>query len=238
MRAGEPMAADRSRAEPGRPKLRRTRLGVLLLTVAPIVLFVLAGSAVAASGVAAQTPAPVDVLGAERVDAQRAHLWRVAGWGGASLLAGLGLIAAAGGGERPGWRGFGIQSAAWGAINLGIVGWALASGFDAPAGALAGALAAEDAWGNTLLVNLGLNVGYMAVGGALAIAASHGIARPDAVRGHGLGVVVQGLGLLVLDGIAYAGSRARMASLQRLVERVEAGPVPGTLDVTLLSFIW
>ncbi|MDX1675689.1 MAG: hypothetical protein R3314_12915, partial [Longimicrobiales bacterium] len=154
---------------------------------------------------------------------------------GASLLTGLGLLAGTGGGAHPGWRGFGVQAAAWGAINLGIVGWAFASGFDAPAGSLAGAIAAEDAYGNILLVNLGLNVGYMLVGGALAVAAGHGIARPAAVRGHGLGVVVQGLGLLVLDGIAYAGSRGRMEALQGLVDRVSAGWAPGTVDVALLT---
>ena len=70
-------------------------------------------------------------------------------------------------------------------------------------------------------------------------AAGHGIAHTDAVRGHGLGVVVQGLGLLVLDGVAYAGSRGRMEALQGIADRVSAGPSPGSLDVTLLSLgVW
>lgn len=218
----------------------RPRVGLVALLALGGVLLLAPDAAAQASDPGVRDTAPtVAALGAELVEAQRAHLWRVAAWGGASLLAGLGLIAGTSASSEPGWRGFGIQAAAWGAINLGIVGWAFASGFDAPATGLGGALAAEDAYGNILLVNLGLNVGYMLVGGALAAAAGHGIAHADAVRGHGLGVVVQGLGLLVLDGVAYAGSRARMEALQGLADRVSAGAVPGSIDVTVLSLgVW
>lgn len=200
-------------------------------------LVALVASFVLATAAAAQTqPVNASSVAEAMVAAQRAHLWRVAGWGTANLLAGLGLVVAMDGGSQPGWRGFGIQAAAWGAINLAIVGWAFGSGIDAPAGDLAGALAAEDAYGNILLVNLGLNVGYILVGGTLALASGQGLAHGRAVRGHGLGVVVQGLGLLVLDGIAYAGSRSRMATLQSLVDRIGSGEAAGSLDITLLSF--
>lgn len=198
----------------------------------------LAASMVLVSAAAAAAQAPdtsTGMLAAALVDARQSHLWRVVGWGGASLLAGLGLIAGTTASAQPGWRGFGTQAAAWGAINLGIVAWAFAAGPDMPAVGLANAFAAEDAYGNILLVNLGLNVGYMAVGTALAIVAGLGVAHPQAVRGHGVGVLVQGLGLLVLDGIAYAGSRSRMESLQSLVERVDVGAIPGSLDIGLLS---
>lgn len=217
--------------------VHQQRKGVRVLRHVIVCVVALVAAMWLAPPAVAQTPEPgtVQALGLELVEAREAHLWRVAGWGGASLLAGLGLIAGTSGSTHPGWRGFGIQAAAWGAINLGIVGWAFASGFDAPATGLGSALAAEDAWGNILLVNVGLNVGYMLVGGGLAIAAGHGMAHPDAVRGHGLGVVVQGLGLLVLDGIAYAGSRGRMEALQGIADRAAPGPVPGSLDVTLLS---
>jgi hypothetical protein len=217
-------------------------LGATAAIVTAVVVTPAAAQAAANQAAATQAAATAALpfpaaLGAELPDAQKAHLWRVAGWGGASLIAGIGLLAGTDKNRHPGWRGFGIQAAAWGAINLGIVAWAFASGFDAPAGTLADALAAEDGYGNILLVNLGLNMGYMAVGAALALAAGRGFAHPDAVRGHGLGVVVQGLGLLALDGIAYAGSRARMDGLLSLAERVEVGAVPGTVDVTLVS-LW
>ena len=189
--------------------------------------------------VSGQAPAPSASLAEELVAAQEAHLWRVAGWGGANLLVGLGLHGAADRRGQPGWYGFGIQAAAWGAINLGIVGWAFAAGLDPAASTVAGALAAEDAYGNILLLNLGLNVGYMAVGATLAIAAAHGLAHGQAVRGHGIGLMAQGLGLFALDGIAYAASRARMDRLQGLVEGVDVGLGPGGgVQVTLVSLGW
>lgn len=204
--------------------------------IAGRLLLLLAASAVLATTAAAQIPSvTVASMGDALVDAQTAHLRRVAGWGTASLLAGLGLVVAMDGETQPGWRGFGVQAAAWGAINLAIVGWAFGAGIDAPGGDLAGALAAEDAYGNILLVNLGLNVGYILVGTTLVVAARHGLARGGAVRGHGLGVVVQGIGLLVLDSIAYAGSRSRMGVLQDLAARMGPGTAAGSLDVTLVS---
>lgn len=48
-------------------------------------------------------------------------------------------------------------------------------------------------------------------------------------------VVVQGLGLLALDGIAYAGSRGRMDAPVSLAERVDVGNVPGAVQVPLVS---
>lgn len=214
------------RRDGGRGPGRRPAWTALPLAVAGLGL--LAVAAVAQGAPQATDPAVSTVsLGTDLVAAREAHLWRVTAWGGANLLMGIGLMAATDFSLQPGWRGFGIQAAAWGAINLGIVAWAFAAGFDAPAGTLAGALAAEDAYGNILLVNLGLNVGYMAVGAALAFASGHGIAHGRTVRGHGLGLVFQGLGLLALDWVAYAGSRGRMEALQALVERVSTGGALG-----------
>ena len=196
---------------------------------------ILALSMGAPSGGTAQPALEVDALAGSLERAREAHLDRVAVWGGASLLAGLALIASARGGSAPGRMGFGIQTGAWGLINLGIVGVARATAAPVPGPGLAAVLAAEDAWGNTLLVNLGLNVGYIAVGAALAVAAGRGLRSGPSVRGHGLGVVVQGLGLLALDGLAYAGSRSRMEALQGLVERLEPAGDSGSLSIVLVS---
>ena len=104
-------------------------------------------------------------LGVALNEAQRGHLWR----------------------DRPTRRGFGIQTAAWGAINVAIATWGLASGREDPALGLAGALRAEDAHAHVLLVNLGLNTGYLAIGSALAVAGSRGMRSGPAVKGHGWG---------------------------------------------------
>jgi hypothetical protein len=162
-------------------------------------------------------------------EAKRDHLWRVAIWGGANVALGVGLLAGSGRDRAPLRFGFGVQSAAWGAINLGIVGFSLLSGDPAPPTTLADALAAENGWSNVLLVNLGLNVGYMGVGTALAIAAGRGLSRPDEVRGHAYGVIVQGAGLFALDGIAWLASRTRFDALVEMAAGTDIGVVPMTL---------
>lgn len=206
-------------------------VGVAVLLVALMAVALAAGAAVpAAAQVAPQDTAQAAQaaealgptaasMGAELLAAQRSHLWRVLIWGAASLVAGLAVLFRTRP-EQAGWRGFAIQTALWGVINLGIVGWAFRSGLGDPATALVPALAAEDGYGNILLLNLGLNIGYMAVGLTLALAAGYGLARPRTVRGHGLGLVVQGLGLLVLDWVAYTASRTRIEILQGLLDRV------------------
>jgi hypothetical protein len=129
---------------------------------------------------------------------ERAHLLRVGGWGAASALAGtllLALIAV----RR--WRTpllfhFALQTAAWGAVDLALAGWGLS------------ALTLRDHAAATRLdrllwLNVGLDVGYVAVGATLAIAAWR-LGRRLGGVGAGLGVIVQGVALLVLDGLVVA----------------------------------
>ena len=104
-------------------------------------------------------------------------------WAAASVAVGAVLSA------REGTRGFGRQTAAWGAVD--------------------GAIAAVGARNRrrrgptdpvrlrkVLLVNAGLDVGYLALGAALL--------RTDRWRGDGAAVVVQGAFLLALDAAAAA----------------------------------
>lgn len=126
-----------------------------------------------------------------------------------------------------------MQSAAWGVINVGIatVGWT--TGNEAPTHLWADALAAENAYADILLVNLGLNVGYMAVGGTLLAVSGRGVSKPEAWRGHGSAVILQGLGLLVLDGIAYLGTRTRLSALVDLASSVAWSVRPDELVLIL-----
>ncbi|SDP63830.1 hypothetical protein SAMN05660199_04451 [Klenkia soli] len=109
------------------------------------------------------------------------------GWAAASVAVG-GVLAAV-----PRTRGFGRQTAAWGAVD--------------------GAIAAVGARNRrrrgptdparlrrVLLVNAGLDVGYLALGAVLL--------RTDRWRGDGAAVVVQGAFLLALDATAAAALRA------------------------------
>ena len=198
------------------------RLGVALVLLA-----------VAAS--AAAQPSEVEVLSAALRADQQAHLWRVGAWGLANAVGGAALVLASDRETEPGRWAFGLQSGAWGVVNVGIAAVGLAGGPGEVTADWAAALAAENGYADVLLVNLGLNVGYMAVGGTLLAVAGRGVSTcphpdssgPDAWRGHGAALVVQGLGLLVLDGVAVLGTRARLDALVEIASRAELGASAG-----------
>jgi hypothetical protein len=88
-------------------------------------------------------------------------------------------------------RHFAMQTAAWGAVNLAIV--AFAAGTVAPR-----ELAAVVSLDRFLWLNVGLDVGYVAVGATLALVGWR-LVRRHGLIGAGLGVIVQGLALCILD---------------------------------------
>ncbi len=124
---------------------------------------------------------------------ERGHLVRLALWAGASVLIGTLLIASLTmrRAQAPLLRHFGIQMAAWGAVDLLICAWGWRG------------LALRDYAGaqqliNLLWLNTGLDAGYVAVGATLAFTAWRWGARSGGI-GAGLGVVIQGLALFLLD---------------------------------------
>ena len=135
--------------------------------------------------------------------AERAHLTRILVWGAASVLAGslvLALLVARRVGS-PLLLHFAIQTAAWGAIDLLIAAVARRG------------LALRDVGGATRLdrfvwFNNGLDVGYVAVGLTLAIV-GWTLGRRLGLVGAGIGIVVQGLALLVLD-LRFSTALARI----------------------------
>jgi hypothetical protein len=158
-----------------------------------------------------------------RVDAERAHLGRLAIWAGCNLVAGGGLLVLATPGLSPVpaehvptmLSGVALQSLAWGAINLAIVG--IGAAFpSSPTTDRGIALAAEDDLGKVLWTNIGLDAGYMFAGGSLMAASAFGAEPAIEWRSHGAGIVTQGAGLLALDLIAVWDSGPREEALQAL----------------------
>ncbi|WP_263786527.1 DUF6992 family protein [Salinibacter grassmerensis] len=158
-------------------------------------------------------------------DAKDAHLWRVGAWGGVNALGGLALVwASSRSAQSTRWH-FGAMSAGWGLVNAGIAAGGLlgSGGPPAEAGPL---LAAERQFHDVLLLNLGLNVSYSAVGATMLGASHYGIDNVGRWRGFGASLILQGVGLLVLDGIAFWASRGRLSSLldAGVQLSVQAGP--------------
>lgn len=124
---------------------------------------------------------------------EQGHLLRLAVWAGCCVLAGTALLAWVTMRRVPAplVRHFAIQTAAWGAVNGAIALWAWRG------------LALRDFAGTqqlltVLWLNTGLDLGYAGIGVTLAITGWLWGKRLGAV-GAGLGVVVQGLALAVLD---------------------------------------
>lgn len=124
---------------------------------------------------------------------ERGHLLRLALWAGASVLAGTMLLAwlTVRRTDAPLLRHFAIQTAAWGAVDGLICLWA---GRDLVLRDYAGAQRLL----NVLWLNLGLDAGYIAVGATLLLTAWRWGSRHGGM-GAGIGIIVQGLALLLLD---------------------------------------
>ncbi len=130
---------------------------------------------------------------------ERDHLARLGLWAVASLAIGLvafvlapRLQAAA----RSFWQHFGIQSAAWGVVDLLIVA---AAWNGLAARDLAGAIALD----RFLWLNIGLDVGYAMVGITLVVFGARSPRRTGLI-GAGVAVMLQGVALAVLDALLSA----------------------------------
>lgn len=188
----------------------------------------------AAPVVVGQTPDPdVQRLAMELHDAQHDHLWRVAAWGGGNVAVGLALALGTSRTDRPARWSFGAMSAGWGAVNVGIAVVGALAGADAPPSGASRVLGAERTFHDVLLLNLGLNVAYAGVGATMLLAGSRDVSSAAEWRGFGTALIVQGVGLFVLDGVALLASRARLADLLDVTGHLSARALPTGIALTL-----
>ncbi len=124
---------------------------------------------------------------------EQGHLLRLGVWAVISILGGTALLTvlAVRRLEAPLLKHFAIQTAAWGAVNALIALWAWR-------GLTMRDFAGTQKLLNILWLNTGLDLGYAAVGLTLVIVGWRWERRLGAV-GAGLGVVLQGLALALLD---------------------------------------
>lgn len=178
------------------------------------------------------TNEPVETARQALYQAERDHLGRIAAWGGLNVAGGLALaLASSRSAHRARWS-FGVMSAGWGVVNVGIGAVALATSSMPPADAAA-LIRAERTFHDVLLVNLGLNVAYASVGATMLVAGYRNVDAAAAWRGYGSSLILQGLGLLVLDGIAFLASRARLSGLLDATVQASLLVQPGALGLTV-----
>ncbi|MCU0648009.1 MAG: hypothetical protein MUF00_08440 [Gemmatimonadaceae bacterium] len=135
---------------------------------------------------------------------ERAHLLRLLLWAAASIVVGTALLAlrARQGDTAPLVRHLAIQTIAWGVVDAAIAGvaWPQLTLRD-----YASALALD----RFLWLNIGLDAGYVGVGLTLALCGWR-LGRRLGLVGAGVGVIIQGLALFVLDLILAAQLRAAL----------------------------
>ena len=124
---------------------------------------------------------------------ERAHLLQIIVWGGASILAGAALLVflAVQRTRSALLRNFAFQCVAWGVAEVVLAGIRL-RGLSHRDGAAAATL------DRLLWLNAGLDAGYVIVGATLA-ATGWIVGRRQGPMGAGMGIILQGLALFVLD---------------------------------------
>ncbi|HVX40492.1 MAG TPA: hypothetical protein VHB25_13050 [Gemmatimonadaceae bacterium] len=124
--------------------------------------------------------------------AEQMHLLRMMIWAGLSVLSGTAIatLLTMRRIRSPLLAHFALQMAAWGVAIAGVtaIEWRGLAMRD---------LTAATRLDRLLWMNVGLDIGYIAVGATLALAAWL-IAKRVAAVGAGVGIIVQGLALLVL----------------------------------------
>jgi hypothetical protein len=134
--------------------------------------------------------------------AEQAHLLRVLSWSALSIVAATLIVVmlTVRRAQSPLLRHFALQTAIWGAVfaSIAAVRWNTLQMRD-----LAGAARLD----RLIWFNVGLDAGFVAAGVVLA-ASSWMLARRLGPLGAGLGIVVQGLALLVID-LQFAAAVSR-----------------------------
>lgn len=130
---------------------------------------------------------------------EQVHLIKLLAWAALSVTVGTALLALlrVRRAESPLLLHFGIQAVAWGIVDAAIALWARQ-------GLALRDVASAVSLDRFVWFNIGLDVGYVGVGATLAILGARAVQRPG-LMGAGLGVVVQGLALTVLDLQLAAG---------------------------------
>ena len=130
--------------------------------------------------------------------AERAHLLQLMVWGGASLLVGTMLLVLLRAGRQRSslLDHFGVQNAAWGTVEVSFAAIGLRS-------LSIRDLAAATRLDRVVWLSIGLEIGIVLVGVTLVVVGWRHARRP-APLGAGLGIVVQGAALAILDLVLAA----------------------------------
>jgi len=166
-----------------------------------------------------------------RIDLNTKAMYVLAGWSVTNIAIGtLGYFSSSNSGSR---KYFHQMNAAWNIVNLGIAGLALYQyGQADPASfSFAESLSEAQSIENILMLNIGLNVGYIATGGYLW---ERGLRKKsDRLTGYGQSLILQGGFLLLFDSTLYLLNNTNNQQLQSIIEKISINGTQLSISIPL-----
>ena len=137
----------------------------------------------------------------ERLQTQRVSMLVLGGWAVGNIAVGVALFGRHEGEERY----FHLMNMGWGVINLGLAtaGYLSAIKADPASLDLYQTVKAQHGIQKILLLNTGLDVGYMLGGLYLMERSRNTDKRPERMRGFGKSIILQGAFLFAFDLVTY-----------------------------------
>ena len=165
----------------------------------------------------------------QRININTKGMYVLAGWAVTNIAVG-----ATGYFNNTGSRRYLHQmNAAWNIANLAIAGTALYqyANVDPASFNFSESLSEAQSIENILLLNMGLNVGYMATGGYLW---ERGIRKSsERLTGYGQSLLIQGGFLLLFDSTLYLLNSSNNQALQSIIEKVSINGAQLSISIPL-----
>ncbi|MGL4461470.1 MAG: DUF6992 family protein [Planctomycetia bacterium] len=182
------------------------------------VLLVLVTSAVAADAPPGDLAVGLSVVNAHRLGVNLGAMIVLGGWAALNILVGVVYSFRTSGSVRA----FFQMTALWNVVNLviAVAGWQGSAGVDPADFTLAATVAEVRFIQNLLLLNVGLDVAYIAAGGWMSAHAKTRATAADRWRGFGRAVMLQGAFLLCFDSTLAVLQAANDAPLTLLLDAV------------------
>lgn len=157
----------------------------------------------------------------QRLQRQKTGMLVLGGWAVANIAGGLALSTQREGSEKY----FHQMNAGWNIINLGIagLGYLTALKVDPSSLSLYESIQEQHKFQKILLLNAGLDVGYVLGGLYLTERSKNTIKNPDRLKGFGQAIMLQGAFLFVFDLVNYAIHALDNPKLEPLIGSLQLG---------------
>ena len=175
----------------------------------------------------AQLQPDIDQFNKERNTITRKAMIVLGGWSAANLIySGIAT------GQTSGTQKYFHQmNVMWGGINLGLAALGYMGSRNKPGASLSKTLKQQSGIEKTYMLNMGLDVAYIAGGGYLRERSKRDTKDQQKFKGYGESIMLQGAALLVLDAVLFAVHNRHGKKIYGLVDKIQLGATGNGLSV-------